>query len=301
MTTSVAAPATSTRDLDRHLRRARGLVVTTAALTTPGRSPATEAHSVTERLVLRALSARIACALIVPTDAHPLPDLTRWPVVVRDQSTHGVNAFRAAATLLSLPERDCLALCTDPQLPLAQAGGCPTVVATKDGALHEPGQSVPRLTERERQIVAHFATGHTAASAAHSMGIAVSTIATLASRLHHRLGFNDRGHTLAHCLAGGLVDTAPLRATLPEQPPVLPEIQVRLLTLATGHNLTKAASLAGVPVKTVKTVLADATRNLSAHNRAHAIALGLLYEIVPASAAPARRLRGADGTWDGER
>ena len=71
--------------------------------------------------------------------------------------------------------------------PAAAAGG--TCVGTAEVRL---GVRAPALSERERQICARIAVGHTAACIAGELGISAATVATLRRRAYDKLGIHGR-------------------------------------------------------------------------------------------------------------
>ncbi|MGW2397171.1 helix-turn-helix transcriptional regulator [Kitasatospora sp. NPDC001664] len=287
MNESVAATATSTRDLDRILRPVHALIVTTAALTTgpdetPGSLPAVQ------RLLLRALSDQIPCVLVVPDSTHPLPLLSRWPMVVNSGAAMG-NPFATAARMLDLPGTACMAVCGADESALALAGGVPVTVADEHGMLGALAARPVVITKRQTRLVLLMAGGSSSEEAADKLGVTPQAARAAVSYLHRQIGTEDRAHLLAHCLVHGLVDTTGLRAKLPAQPPVLTEEQTRVLTLSITIPVSRLNRPAGMSHKRATTTLASAVASLGATSRHHAVALAVLYGIIPATAVPAPR------------
>lgn len=65
---------------------------------------------------------------------------------------------------------------------------------------------VPRLTTREREILAHIAKGHTIRQTARELGIAPKTVENTQTRLYRKLGTHSRGEALATAYQLGLIE-----------------------------------------------------------------------------------------------
>jgi len=61
------------------------------------------------------------------------------------------------------------------------------------------------LSEREREVLAHFAQGHSTKDVAQMLGISPRTVETYAATIAQKLGARNRIHAVAIALRAGIL------------------------------------------------------------------------------------------------
>ncbi len=288
----------ASRDLDRHLRDRTAVIVDVDALADVPRTALLGADPVLLstgdpgpstvpapllRLLLRARSVAIPCAVVAPRlgsafverlTALRVPNLWSAAVYGPGQLRQGTNPYRAAAELLGQSIERCLVVSADPAPAEVTASGARGLLVSRAGALTPATASV--LWDNERALAQLLALGHTIDSAAAELGRPAPTLSGLAWGLNRRFGFSDRIRTIAHLITAGLIDTAPLRAALPDALPTLDPREgqaLRLLahydTRAVGREMDLAEHAAGELIR-------QAVARLGARNRTHALTMLLV-------------------------
>ncbi|MFJ3217276.1 hypothetical protein ACIPLC_15305 [Kitasatospora sp. NPDC086801] len=300
MSTLRPADGLAARDLDRHLINHAGVLVDAAAL---AQLPATRLSGADPfllatgapvsaavpapllRLLMRAGSMAVPCALVTEQlgrhvtamlAAQRIPNVWSASVSAAEYREQGTNPYRAAARALRLPVGSCLIIATDLWLREARASRARRVLISSSGSLSVASKTTDGLSPREHDVALQLALGHTYEGVAGQLGCSASAAANLMSRVMRRRGLADRTRTIADLIMSELLDTAELRAALPDRLPELAQRDQEVLTLLATHEVRTVARMTGINQDTIGGVITRATTAIGARTRTHAVVMVLL-------------------------
>jgi DNA-binding CsgD family transcriptional regulator len=72
---------------------------------------------------------------------------------------------------------------------------------------HRAARETEPLSEREREVLALIALGHTNAEVAEKLVLSVRTVEAHRARIQEKLGISGRAHLLRYAREHGLIDT----------------------------------------------------------------------------------------------
>ncbi|MFJ2864963.1 hypothetical protein [Kitasatospora sp. NPDC087314] len=300
MSTLRPADGISARDLDRHLITREGLLVDASALIqlpasrlsgadpvilaagAPG--PATVPAPLL-RLLMRAGSMAIPCALIAERlgrhvtamlASQRVTNVWTTSVSAAEHREQGANPYVAAARALGLSAESCLAVATDPTLREARASRVRRVLVSHTGSLRVAAKNTDGLSRHEHDVALQLALGHTYDGVAEQLGCSTGSASNAMSKVMRRRGFGDRTRAIADLILSKLLDTAELRAALPDQLPELAPRDHQVLTLLATHDVHTVARMTGINPSNVGGVITGATNAVGAKTRTHAVVMVLL-------------------------
>ncbi|MFE4514703.1 hypothetical protein ACFRMQ_11005 [Kitasatospora sp. NPDC056783] len=309
MITLRPADGLAARDLDRHLINRAGVLVDANALVQlpasrlSGANPfllATGAPvSATTpapllRLLMRAGSMAIPCALVTERlgrhvstmlAAQRVTNVWSASVSAAEHRDQGTNPYRAAAGALGLPVETCLVIATDPTLYEAQVSSARRVLTSVSGTLRLTAKSTDKLSKFGRDVAVQLALGHTYDSAAEQLGCSSTGAANVMSRMMRRRGFTDRTRTIVDLINSGLLDTAELRAALPDTLPSIPPREHEILTLLATHEVRAVARMTSINPDAIGGIITRATIAIKAKTRTQAVIMVLLLDSPSPAAA----------------
>jgi two-component system, NarL family, nitrate/nitrite response regulator NarL len=82
----------------------------------------------------------------------------------------------------------------------------PDLAAALVGAIQQEPPDAPRLTERERQVLALIADGKSVPAMARELFLGTATVKTHVQNLYQKLGVSDRGAAVAEAMRRGLLE-----------------------------------------------------------------------------------------------
>ncbi|MFG2918314.1 hypothetical protein ACGF0D_36190 [Kitasatospora sp. NPDC048298] len=300
MSTLRPADGISARDLDRHLINRSGVLVDASAL---AQLPATRLSGADPRLLamgapapatkpapllrllMRAGSLTIPCALVVQrlgcqvTDmliAQRVPNVWSASVSAVEHRELGTNPYRAAALALGQPVETCLVIATGQTMHEARASSARRVLLSHSGALKVAAKNSNGLSRHEHDVAVQLALGHSYDGVAEQLGCSAGNASNTMSQVMRRRGFGDRTRAIADLILSKLLDTAELRAALPEELPELAPSDRQVLTLLATHDVHTVARMTGINQNNIGGVITRATNAIGAKTRTHAVAMVLL-------------------------
>ncbi|MEU3562805.1 hypothetical protein [Kitasatospora sp. NPDC006786] len=300
MSTLRPADGLAARDLDRHLINRAGVIVDANALVqlpadrlsgadpfllaTGAPVPATTPAPLL-RLLMRAGSMAVPCALVAERlgrhvstmlAAQRVTNVWSGAVSAAEHRDQGTNPYRAAARALRLPVKGCLIIATDLSLREARASSARRVLISSSGTLRVAAKTTDGLNQQEHDVAVQLALGRTYDGVAEQLGCSSSGAANAMSRLMSRRGLTDRTRTIVDLIDSGLLDTAELRAALPDTLPGITAREHEVLTLLAAHELSTVARLTGVGQATIGSVITRATNAIGAKTRTQAVVMVFL-------------------------
>ncbi|MEU3574158.1 hypothetical protein AB0E96_37990 [Kitasatospora sp. NPDC036755] len=302
MSTLRPADGLAARDLDRHLINRAGVIVDANALVqlpadrlagadpfllaTGAPVPATTPAPLL-RLLMRAGSMAVPCALVTERlgrhvsamlAAQRVTNVWSASVSAAEHREQGTNPYRAAAGALGLPVERCLIIATDPTLYEAQASSARRVLTSDSGTLHLAAKSTDKLSQLGHDVAVQLALGHSYDGVAEQLDCSSSSAANAMSRLMRRRGFTDRTRTIVDLITSGLLDTAELRAALPDTLPRITAREHKVLTLLATHEVRTVARMTGINPDAIGGIITRATTATGAKTRTQAVVMVLLLD-----------------------
>ncbi|MFF2545075.1 hypothetical protein ACFVUY_21225 [Kitasatospora sp. NPDC058063] len=300
MSTLRPADGLAARDLDRHLINRAGVIVDANALVqlpsdrlsgaepfllATGAPVSATVPAPLLRLLMRAGSIAVPCALVTERlgrhvstmlAAKRVTNVWSASVSAAEHRDQGTNPYRAAAGALGLPVETCLIIATDPTLHEARTSSAGRLLTSGSGTLRLAAKSTDKLSQFERDVAVQLALGHTYDGVAEQLGCSSSGAANLMSRMMRRRGLTDRTRTIVDLINSGLLDTAELRAALPDTLPRITAREHEVLTLLAAHELSTVARLTGIGQATIGSVITRAANAIGAKTRTQAVIMALL-------------------------
>ncbi|GAA2971963.1 hypothetical protein GCM10010519_03870 [Streptomyces lactacystinicus] len=300
MSTLRPADGLAARDLDRHLINRAGVIVDANALVqlpadrlsgadpfvlATGAPVSATVPAPLLRLLMRAGSMAVPCALVAERlgrhvstmlAAQRVTNVWSASVSAAEHREEGTNPYRAAAGALRLPVETCLVVATDPTLHEARTSSARRVLTSGSGTLRLAAESTDKLSQFERDVAVQLALGYTYDGVAEQLGCSSSGAANAMSRLMSRRGLTDRTRTIVDLIDSGLLDTAELRAALPDTLAGIAPREHEVLTLLAAHELSTVARLTGVGQATIGSVITRATTAIGAKTRTQAVVMVFL-------------------------
>lgn len=240
------------------------------------------------RLLMRAGSMAIPCALITERlgrhvtamlAAQRVTNVWSAAVGALEHREQGTNPYVAAARALGLPVESCLAVATSPTLREARASRARRVLVSHTGSLRVAAKNTDGLSQHEHDVALQLALGHTYDGVAEQLGCSTSSASNAMSKVMRRRGFGDRTRAIADLILSKLLDTAELRAALPDKLPELAPSDHQVLTLLATHDVHTVAQMTDINPNNVGGVITQATSAIGAKTRTHAVVMVLLLSI----------------------
>ncbi|TQF01977.1 helix-turn-helix transcriptional regulator [Kitasatospora acidiphila] len=143
---------------------------------------------------------------------------------------------------------------------------------------HRP---VPVLTTEQATLLKLRAAGRSRARIARALYTSESQITDLLNQLQAALGAESRAQLIGLGLIHRIVSPQDVIVRHVSVPIPLTPRQRQVLTIfATGGNDQDAATALGITTSTVREYASKLLSNLGARDRAHAVGLGLVYEVL---------------------
>ncbi|SDT82703.1 regulatory protein, luxR family [Streptomyces sp. TLI_053] len=287
--------AAPTGHLANQLRTTNGLIVhldTMADMPPPtslaeilnGTLAVQRAPHVVGRLVHQALARGIPCALVIPptaTDPARTAEAaglgSAWSAACHQTAEDGTTAYAKVALDLGLQPDTCVVVCTAGEARHAlEAGPQKLLVTTEKSALVRAAE--PPLTWRERQIAEQCALGRTDEQIGAELKVSQFVVSNDLASMRRKFGVRDRVQVVAHAIRSGLVDTAGLHETVPNEIGLLDDAERAVLQLVATRALDAAgAREIGLTYREARNAHLRAVKKLSPQNsRTHAMTVALL-------------------------